>query len=143
MTTDFTLHARLKADCIWLGDLPLCRVLLAGDARFAWFILVPKRSDIREAYQLSQSEQDILSRESAAFSRAIMERFNGDKLNIGALGNMVPQLHIHHIIRHEGDAAWPHAVWGYGEAQRYSAQAIEDMRGAISALGLKGYVAAA
>lgn len=138
----FTLHSRLQADCTHLGDFPLCRVLLAGDARYAWFILVPRREGIREAYEMSEADQDILTRESAAFGKAIMKAFGGDKLNIGALGNMVPQLHIHHIVRHEGDAAWPDAVWGQGEAQAYSTTQIEDIRQTLSALDLPGFASA-
>lgn len=136
---NFTLHPRLKSDCVHLGDFPLCRVLLAGDARYAWFILVPRRDGIREAYEMSEADQDILTRESAMFGRAIMKAFDGDKLNIGALGNMVPQLHVHHIVRHEGDAAWPGAVWGQGEAVSYTQEQIATLRAAVIGLGLKGY----
>jgi diadenosine tetraphosphate (Ap4A) HIT family hydrolase len=71
-----------------------------------------------------------------------MKRFNGDKLNIGALGNMVPQLHIHHIVRHEDDSAWPHAVWGRGTAKAYSDIGVKQMRATISGLGLQGYIPA-
>jgi len=138
----FTLHPRLQADCIHLGDFPLCRVLLAGDARYAWFILVPRREGIREIYEMCEADQDSLTRESAVFGQAIMKAFKGDKLNIGALGNMVPQLHIHHIVRHEGDAAWPGAVWGQGEAQTYCAEQVTAMRETLSGLNLPGFASA-
>ena len=138
----FTLHPRLKTDCLHLGDFPLCRVLLAGDARYAWFILVPRREGIREAYEMSEADQDILTRESAVFGQAIMKAFGGDKLNIGALGNMVPQLHVHHIVRHEGDAAWPGAVWGQGEAQAYSEEQIHAIRQTLSDLDLPDFAPA-
>lgn len=135
----FTLHPRLKADCTHLGDFPLCRVLLAGDARYAWFILVPRRDGIREAYEMTDADQDTLTRESAAFGKAIMQAYTGDKLNIGALGNMVPQLHIHHIVRHEGDAAWPGAVWGQGEAVAYEERQIKELKETLARLDLPGF----
>ena len=136
----FKLHPRLTRDCIVLGDLPLCTVLLAPDARFAGFILVPRRAGIREAYELSQMDQDVLTRESATFGRAIMQAFDGDKLNVGALGNMVAQLHIHHIVRHEGDAVWPHAVWGNGTPKAYTAADIEIMRASVLGLKLPDFI---
>lgn len=135
----FTLHPRLKADCTYLGDFPLCRVLLAGDARYPWFILVPRREGIREAFEMNEVDQDVLTRESAVFGRAIMRAFNGDKLNIGALGNMVPQLHVHHIVRHEGDAAWPGAVWGQGEAEAYNEGQVKEMKATLARLNLLGF----
>ncbi len=136
---EFKLHPQLKSDCTILGDLPLCRVLLAPDARFAWFILVPKRPDIRESYQLAASDQLTLMHESAGFGRAVMEAFDGDKLNIGALGNMVPQLHVHHIVRHQGDPAWPGAVWGHPGAKPYSDADIEIIKAQIAKMKLPDF----
>ena len=139
--TDFTLHSRLAADCISIGTLPLCEILLLNDARYAWFILVPRRAGIREVYEMSEADQQQMTRESSAFGMAIMDAFNGDKLNIGALGNMVPQLHIHHIVRHEGDAAWPGAVWGVGTGVNYAAHKIDEMKAVIAGFKLAGYKA--
>lgn len=120
---DFELHPRLAADCLVVGDLPLSRLLLMNDRQYPWCILVPRRAGAREIYLLPEADQQQLWRESAQLSAAIMELFGGAKLNIGALGNMVPQLHVHHIVRHAGDAAWPGPVWGKHPAQPYTVEA--------------------
>lgn len=122
--TGFALHPRLAADTIVLGDFPLCRLLLMNDAQYPWFILVPRREGARELYLLDERDQQQLLKESALLSRAVMTAFRGDKLNVAALGNLVPQLHVHHVVRFATDAAWPRPVWGlhparpYGEAER-------------------------
>lgn len=121
----FDLHPRLAADTVVVGDLPLCRVLRMNDARFVWLILVPRRADIVEAYELSADEQTTLWREASRVGKALMAHARGDKLNIAALGNQVPQLHIHVIARHQGDAAWPGPVWGVGAAQPLANAATE------------------
>ena len=113
----FELHPRLAADTVVIGDLPLCRVLRMNDARFDWLILVPRRADIVEAYELPETEQAALWAEATQTGKALMAHANGDKLNIAALGNQVPQLHIHVIARKRGDAAWPGPVWGVGKAE--------------------------
>lgn len=136
----FTLHPRLAEDCLALGDLPLCTILLLNDARYPWFILVPRREGLREIYQMSEADQTRFWAESTAFGQSAMELFGGDKLNIGALGNMVAQLHVHHIIRYEDDPAWPGAVWGGpGEPAPYSALQIIEMKAKIKALNLSGF----
>ena len=137
--SDFILHERLAADCQIIGHFALCHVLLLNDARYPWFILVPRRGGISEAYQLSVDDQQQLTHESSLFGKAIMDLFKGDKLNIGALGNMVPQLHIHHIIRRKGDFAWPGAVWGVGDGVAYNSGEMDKIASKIAALGLKGY----
>ena len=116
----FALHERLAADTVALGDFPLCRLLLMDDAQYPWFILVPRRAGAREIYQLDERDQQALLRESATLSRAAMEAFRGDKLNVAALGNVVPQLHVHHVVRHAGDPAWPRPVWGALPARPYA-----------------------
>lgn len=108
----FTLHHQLAADTLVLGDFPLCRLLLMNDAKYPWFILVPRRRGVREIYDLADADQAGLLRESVALSRALMDAFRGDKLNVAALGNLVPQLHVHHVVRFTGDQAWPAPVWG-------------------------------
>lgn len=130
----FALHPQLARDCIALGDLSLCRVLLMDDARFPWVILVPRRPDIQEIYQLEEADQQQLWRESARLSARLMQSFAGDKLNVAALGNLVPQLHIHHIVRFRHDACWPAPVWGQAQAQPSSAERIDDIRGRLQAL---------
>src|SRR5262245_27562488 len=96
----FELHPRLAADTIVLGDFPLCRLLLMNDAQYPWFILVPRRAGAREIYQLDERDQQQLLKESAQLSRAVMDAFRGEKLNVAALGNLVPQLHVHHVVRY-------------------------------------------
>ncbi len=106
------LHPQLAQDCLKLGQFPLCQLLLLRDANYPWFILVPDREDIREIHHLAEQDQQQLLRESVILSRALEQAFTPDKLNIAALGNMVPQLHIHHIARYTSDPAWPAPVWG-------------------------------
>jgi diadenosine tetraphosphate (Ap4A) HIT family hydrolase len=118
--TVFTLHPRLAADTFVVGDMTLCRLLLMDDAQYPWFILVPRREGAREIYQLAEADQQQLLRESAALSRAAMAAFAGEKLNVAALGNVVPQLHVHHIVRFAGDPAWPRPVWGAHPPQPYT-----------------------
>ena len=124
----FTLHPRLESDCIALGDFPLSRLLLMNDSRYPWFILVPRRVDISEIYQLAEKEQHQLQRESVALGQGIMEAFGGDKLNVAALGNLVPQLHIHHIVRYRDDATWPGPVWGVGISVPYTPEQLAVVR---------------
>ena len=122
----FTLHPQLAADTFAVGDWPLSRVLLMNDAQFPWLILVPRREALREIYELSLPDQQQLLRESSTLGLALMDMFAGDKLNIGALGNMVPQLHVHHIVRHVGDPAWPSPVWGRLAPQPYTETARDQ-----------------
>lgn len=122
--SDFSLHPRLASDCFVLGDWPLCRLLLINDATYPWCLLVPRRAAIREIHDLNEADLIMLGRESARLGRAMMRAFDGGKLNVAALGNVVPQLHVHHIVRREDDPAWPAPVWGkvpprpYDEAGR-------------------------
>lgn len=121
---DFVLHPRLEEDCVPLGRLTLCRVLLMSDARFPWCLLVPERPDIHEIYALDDQDQQLLMRESVIVCRALVDAFRPDKLNVAALGNQVPQLHLHHVARFRTDAAWPRPVWGSGEAEAYGSAAL-------------------
>jgi diadenosine tetraphosphate (Ap4A) HIT family hydrolase len=132
----FALHPQLARDGVVMGDLPLSRLLLLNDARYPWFVLVPRREDITEIYQLEEAEQQQLLRESCQLGRAMMESFNGDKLNFGALGNLVPQLHLHHIVRFRTDPTWPGPVWGVGSALPYRADELEAMRERCHGWGL-------
>lgn len=118
--TGFQLHPQLAADSVVLADGPLSRLLLLQDARYPWFVLVPRRAGIREIYELDDADQARLLAESVQLGRAAMAAFGGDKLNVAALGNLVPQLHLHHIVRYTGDAAWPGPVWGRHPALPYS-----------------------
>lgn len=130
----FELHPHLAADTVAVGDLPLCRLLLMNDAQYPWTILVPRREGLREIYQLNATDQPQFWRESAQLSKALMTHFKGDKLNVAALGNMVPQLHIHHIVRFAGDPAWPAPVWGRHPLRAYDSTALDEQLQQLRAL---------
>jgi diadenosine tetraphosphate (Ap4A) HIT family hydrolase len=110
----FSLHPQLAQDCTTIADLDVCRVLLMHNARFPWLILVPMRADVRELYELGDEDYVMAMAEVRRVSRALQRFTNADKMNVAALGNMVPQLHIHVIARFTGDAAWPQPVWNSG-----------------------------
>lgn len=116
----FRLHPRLQSDTMLLAEWPLSLLLLMDDARYPWFILVPRRWNVQEIYQLDESDQQQLWQESSRLGRAAMQAFGGDKLNVAALGNLVPQLHLHHIVRYRDDETWPGPVWGKGEPRPYT-----------------------
>lgn len=122
------LHAQLEKDTILLGEFSLCWLLLMDDANYPWFILVPKRDHITEIHQLSEADQQQLLAESMLLCRCLEQVFHPDKLNIAALGNIVPQLHIHHIVRFKTDACWPSPVWGAVEAIPLNSSAIDSIR---------------
>lgn len=123
----FQLHERLAADTVRLGQGPLSDVLLMNDNHWPWVLLVPRVADVREIYELPESQQQQLLAESACLGRGMMTLFGGDKLNVAALGNMVPQLHLHHIVRFEGDPAWPGPVWGKVPPESYSEAALAEI----------------
>ncbi|AFT67924.1 MAG: HIT domain-containing protein [Cycloclasticus pugetii] len=123
---DFKLHPWLAEDCYYLGDFPLCALLLSKDANYPWYILVPRQAGIVEAFQLNKQDQQTLQDESLQFSQALSAAFSADKMNIAALGNMVPQLHLHHIVRYKHDAAWPNPIWGHVSAKQYTPSALQD-----------------
>lgn len=123
---EFQLDPRLAADCHRLGSLPLCELLLMNDAHYPWCILVPRRPGIREIYELPAADQAHLMAESVSLGRALRTAFGGDKLNVAALGNVVPQLHLHHVVRRVGDAAWPAPVWGKAAPLPYTAEQARD-----------------
>ena len=124
----FQLHPQLARDCRDLGRLELCRVLLMDDANYPWFILVPEREGVNEVHTLDDADRALLWDESALLARALVKGFAPDKLNIAALGNVVPQLHVHHIVRYKHDAAWPAPVWGKLPPKPYYAAEIEKLR---------------
>ena len=121
----FVLHERLAADTMPVADWALSRVLLMNDARFPWVILVPKRAGLTEIHELKHAERMVLIEEINRASLGLMTLTNAVKINVGALGNLVPQLHIHVVARRPGDAAWPGPVWGSGPAAVYE-QGVKD-----------------
>lgn len=129
----FELHPQLLADTHFIHDFELSRALLMDDARYAWLILVPRRADMRDWIDLPHAEQHRLLDEIELCSHALRAIARPDKLNVAALGNMVPQLHVHVVARHAGDAAWPKPVWGIGERVPYSADALASRRTALLA----------
>ena len=134
MPADWTLHPQLDKDTAPVGDLPLCRVLLIKDAHYPWLVLVPRRLDTVEIIDLDEVAQAQLMTEITRVSRALREITRCDKLNVAALGNAVPQLHVHIIARRRTDAAWPRPVWGVMPPLPYDPR---DMQNLIDALRRK------
>jgi diadenosine tetraphosphate (Ap4A) HIT family hydrolase len=124
----FTLHDRLRTDTLDVTRLRLSRVLLMNDSSFPWLILVPEKENIRELHDLDEKDLAVLIEEIALASRIIQHLDEPDKINIGCLGNLVPQLHVHVIGRFESDRAWPGPVWGAGPAQPYGDDTREETR---------------
>lgn len=112
MSFEFELHPTLQKDLIDLGDLELCKLMVLPDSDNPWVVLVPIRENIKELHHLSKPDQQLLLKEIDLVSQVLESKFKPDKINIGALGNMVPQLHIHIICRYQNDRAWPGAIWG-------------------------------
>jgi diadenosine tetraphosphate (Ap4A) HIT family hydrolase len=110
--SSWSLHEQLQHDTIDIGDLPLSRVLVVKDAHYPWLMLVPRRADTTEIIDLDEVAQGQLMTEINRVGRALKEITKCDKLNVAALGNMVPQLHVHIIARRKTDAAWPRPIWG-------------------------------
>ncbi|MGB5425424.1 MAG: HIT family protein [Gammaproteobacteria bacterium] len=137
-----TIHPQLMQDCQLLGKFTLCHLLLMRDANYPWCILVPDRDDVSEIHQLSEPDQQQLLRESSLLSVAMESAFSPDKLNIAALGNVVPQLHLHHIARYRTDAAWPTPVWGRVPAKPYLEYELEAVEHSLTALLTSGFTAA-
>ena len=138
MSDPFELDPRLAADTFLLGETPLSQVLLMNDSRYPWLILVPRRSDVTEPFELSEADQAQLWQESMRLGEAMKAHFAADKLNIAALGNQVAQLHVHLIARFHSDDAWPGPVWGVGSAVPYSDAArdtlLHDLRRVLQQL---------
>jgi diadenosine tetraphosphate (Ap4A) HIT family hydrolase len=131
----WTLHPQLDNDCAMLGDLPLSRVLLFRDANYPWLILVPRVADAREVFDLADAVRTRLMREIADSAQALKRITGCDKINVAAIGNMVPQLHVHIVARRKDDPAWPGPVWGHAPARPYADDALaallRDLRGAL------------
>lgn len=122
----FELHPRLAQDSIVIGEFELSLLLLSRDANYPWCILVPKREDIFEIHHLDEEEQMQLIRESCRLSQVMTSLFDADKMNVAALGNVVRQLHVHHIARFTDDPAWPQPIWGKIPAKDYVGGEMEE-----------------
>ena len=120
----FVLDPRLAQDTLHIGDFPLCRLLLMNDANYPWFILVPRREEVSELFQLDAADQRSLLRETSLLAEVIKDTFKADKMNVATLGNVVSQLHMHVIVRRRGDAAWPAPVWGRQPAVPYTEEQV-------------------
>lgn len=127
----WSLHPQLAKDTINIGDLPLSRVLVIKDANYPWLLLVPRREGAVEIIDLDEVAQAQLMTEITRVSRAVKEITKCDKLNVAALGNMVPQLHVHIIARRTSDAAWPRPVWGVAPPVPHDPQEVESFISAI------------
>jgi diadenosine tetraphosphate (Ap4A) HIT family hydrolase len=119
MPLPWTLHPQLAHDTTMIGDLPLSRLLLANDANYPWLLLVPRRPGVSEIIDLDHADQAQLLDEITRVSRALKDATACDKLNIAAIGNVVPQFHVHVVARRRDDPAWPKPVWGAVPARPY------------------------
>lgn len=129
----FALHPQLASDTVVIDDLALCQLLLMNDQTYPWLVMVPRRADMREIHNLPPGDQQQLMAEVTSVSRMLQRLFNADKMNVAALGNMVPQLHIHIIARFESDPAWPGPIWGVVPAVPYKTDALNSTVKAIKA----------
>ena len=135
----FVMSARLVEISELVADLPLSRVMLANDARFPWLMLIPRRANMQELFDLSAADQGMLMREITAISRMLKELTKADKINVEAIGNATPQLHVHVVARYKTDSQWPNGVqWGdpqpYTEEQRESL--LSELRAGLRKLAL-------
>lgn len=136
------LHPQLSKDCYLLGRFSLCQLLLARDSNYPWFILVPDREQISEIYHLNAADRSQLLLESCLLSEFLVESFAAYKLNIAALGNLVPQLHLHHVVRYQNDPAWPAPIWGKCEARAYDDHDLAALWSRITGAELPGFTLA-
>lgn len=138
----FSLDSRLRNDGYVIGRFKLSLLLLSRDANYPWCILVPERESTYELYHLSDEDQVQLIRESSRLAEVMHNIFDADKMNIATLGNVVPQLHVHHVARYNSDPAWPGPVWGKVEAKAYEPQKLKDLVEKITnALAGEGFTA--
>ena len=137
MPTDFQLHERLAADTVPVTVGPLSQILLMTDANFPWLVLVPQRPGLRDFHDLEPADLALATREIVAASRVFEDSLRPDKINVAALGNQVPQLHVHVIARFHDDPAWPKPVWGVLPPKAYESDAlaarVEALRSALDA----------
>ena len=121
-----------------IRQFPLSLVLLINDSAYPWFVLVPKRAGIKDAIDLEHADYQQLSEESRLFSVALKQIFSAEKLNIAALGNMTPQLHVHHIVRSSSDPAWPNPIWGFQPLTAYTSDEVDAIGEKLAAAKIAG-----
>lgn len=127
------LDQRLAQDSQPVAELPLCQLRLMDDARFPWLILVPRRAEVSEVFELNETDQHQLWHEASEMGRMLKALTQADKINLANLGNVVAQLHVHIVARRRRDAAWPGPVWGHGERQPYAPNDLASMRDTLLA----------
>lgn len=130
----FELNPVLARDSILVGHFALCQLRIINDAQFPWFVLVPKRKNITEIYQLVEADRQTLLAESCLLAETLHDAFSATKLNIAALGNQVPQLHVHHIVRYKTDPCWPAPIWGKLEAIPYEKENLAEILQKVQSL---------
>lgn len=135
----FVLHSDLQRDGILLGSFPLSLLLLINDSNYPWFVLVPQRAAIVDAIDLTEEDYFQLATESRVLGACIRELFSATKINVAALGNMTPQLHVHHIVRFPDDAAWPGPIWGAVPLKPYGEDAVKSIRVNIASARMPGF----
>jgi diadenosine tetraphosphate (Ap4A) HIT family hydrolase len=131
MAMTFQVHPQLQQDSIEIGRFSLCQLRLINDSQYPWFVLVPAITNVTEIYQLLEKDQTLLQQESSFLARKLSKIYKADKMNIASIGNLVPQLHIHHIVRYKKDIAWPAPVWGKFDAIPYNPQQLEIIKSQI------------
>ena len=120
------MHPRLTADTFFVADWTLSRVVVMNDVRYPWVILIPRREGVVELFDLNAQDRGTMIEEIARASESLKRLTGASKMNVGALGNVVAQLHVHIVARIPGDAAWPGPVWGHGDAQPYDERARDE-----------------
>jgi len=128
MPDTFKLHEFLKRDAIELVDFPLSTLLLMNDSNYPWFVLVPRVENIQDIYQLDWQQQQQFLNESSLLSEILIQLYQGTKMNVAALGNICPQLHVHHIVRFSDDIAWPKPVWGEFAMKPYTDSELTQLK---------------
>ncbi|WP_288650133.1 HIT domain-containing protein [Pseudomonas sp. UBA5568] len=139
----FVLDPRLQQDTWVLGDFVLCQLLLSRDANYPWFILVPRRAEVSELFDLSLADQHLLWQETTQLAEALKRSYGADKMNVATLGNVVSQMHMHVIVRQHDDVAWPAPVWGKCPAVAYTDAQVQAVRARVRNLHLEGFQEAA
>ncbi|MCU1716768.1 HIT domain-containing protein [Pseudomonas sp. 5P_3.1_Bac2] len=135
----FELDSRLRQDTIWLGDFALSNLLLMNDSQYPWFILVPRRAQVSELFQLSAEDQQQLWSETTQLAQLLKDCFAADKMNVATLGNVVSQLHMHVVVRRREDVSWPAPVWGRHPAKPYTAEQVQALKARLQPVLAKDF----